>query len=260
MLLHRERERYRRQVLIPGWEEAGQEALKSARVMVAGAGGLGSAVLTYLAVAGVGEIRIVDGDRVERSNLNRQVLHGDADVGRRKVDSARDRLLALNPEVGIQALGERITGENVADLVGGLPIVDALDNLETRFLLNRAALRAGLPLFHGAVHGLEGRVTSLFPGETACMRCLYRQVVPGEVPVAGVTPGIIGAVQAMEVLKYLLGLGDLLRNRLLICDGLAMRWSEVRLKRDPGCPACGDASVGSTQHAGSLCSGSSGWG
>jgi molybdopterin-synthase adenylyltransferase len=242
MLTDRERERYERQIRIPGWDESGQEKLKKARVAVVGAGGLGSAVLTCLAAAGVGELRVIDGDRVQPGNLNRQVLHGTGDVGRNKVDSARDRLLALNPEIRVEPVAERIHEGNVFDLLCGLPVVDALDDLEARLLVNRAAQKSGFPLFHGAVYGLEGRATTIVPGETACMQCLYRQVVPGTVPVAGVTPAVIGSVQAAEVLKYLLGLGDLLCNRLLIYDGLGSRFREVRLKKDPQCPACGPES------------------
>ncbi len=239
MLQEKERVRYGRQILIHGWGESGQEKLKGARVAVAGAGGLGSAVLTYLAAAGVGELRVIDSDQVEPGNLNRQVLHGQRDVGRLKVESARDRLLELNPDIRVVPVAERIHEGNVFDLLSGLPVVDALDNLEARLLLNRAALKNRLPLFHGAVHGMEGRAAVLFPGETACMQCLYRQVVPGKIPVAGVTPGVIGSLQAAEVLKYILGLGELLRGRMVIYDGLDARFREVRLKKDPQCPACG---------------------
>jgi adenylyltransferase/sulfurtransferase len=239
MLSRRELARYERQILIPEWTKTGQEKLKKSKVLVAGAGGLGSAILTYLAVAGVGRIRIVDGDKVELSNLNRQVLHSDKDVGRDKVDSAKEKLEVLNPDISVETIKATITKGNVFELVEDYPIVDAMDNLPTRLLLNRAALRSHLPLFHGAVYGFEGRVTTIIPGKTSCLRCLYQGVLPGKVPVVGVTPAIIGCIQATEVIKYLLGIGELLTDRLLLYDGLTMRFSEVKLRRDPNCPECG---------------------
>lgn len=238
MLSKRELARYKRQILIPEWTQSGQENLKKARILVAGAGGLGSAILTYLAVAGVGEIRVIDGDIVELSNLNRQVLHSDKDIGRSKVDSAKEKLEALNPDISVEAIKEIITKDNVFELVGDYPIVDAMDNLPTRLLLNRVAVKKNLPLFHGAVYGFEGRATTVIPGKTACLRCLYQGVIPGKTPVVGVTPAVIGCIQATEVIKYILGTGELLADRLLIYDGLSMRFSEVKLKKDLNCSEC----------------------
>jgi adenylyltransferase/sulfurtransferase len=238
MLSKRELARYKRQILIPEWTQSGQENLKKARILVAGAGGLGSAILTYLAVAGVGEIRVIDGDIVELSNLNRQVLHSDKDIGRSKVDSAKEKLEALNPDISVEAIKEIITKDNVFELVGDYPIVDAMDNLPTRLLLNRVAVKKNLPLFHGAVYGFEGRATTVIPGKTACLRCLYQGVIPGKTPVVGVTPAVIGCIQATEVIKYILGIGELLADRLLIYDGLSMRFSEVKLKKDLNCSEC----------------------
>jgi molybdopterin-synthase adenylyltransferase len=238
MLSKRELARYERQILIPGWSKSGQEKLKKAKVLVAGAGGLGSAILTYLAVAGVGKIKIIDGDKVELSNLNRQVLHSDKDIGRNKVDSAKEKLEALNPQISIEAIKATIDENNVFDLLGDYLIVDAMDNLPARFLLNHVAVKKKLPLFHGAVYGFEGRATTVVPGKTACLRCLYQGVIPGKIPVVGVTPAIIGCIQATEVLKYILGIGELLTDRLLIYDGLSMKFSEVRLKKDPNCCDC----------------------
>lgn len=238
MLSEQELMRYDRQIMIPELGRAGQEKLKKAKVVVAGAGGLGSAVLTYLAVAGVGTIRIVDGDKVELSDLNRQTLHWDKDVGREKVDSAKGKLESLNGDIRVEAVGEVITEENVFALVDDCPIVDALDNLATRHLLNRVAVRRNLPLFHGAVYGFEGRATTIIPGKTPCLRCLYQGVLPGKIPVVGVAPAVIGCIQATEVIKYIVGIGDLLANRLLIYDGLSLRFSEVKLKRDPNCEEC----------------------
>ncbi len=240
MLGSREVARYERQILITDWGKSGQRKLKKAKVLVAGAGGLGSAVLTYLAVAGVGYIKIVDNDRVELSNLNRQVLHTDSDIGRYKVDSAKERLESLNPDIMVEAVRAKITPRNISRLIDDdYLIVDALDNLPTRLVLNRAALKAGLPLFHGAVYGFEGRATTVIPGKTACLRCLYQGVLPGKIPVPGVTPAVIGCIQATEVIKYVLGIGDLLENRLLVYDGLAMTFAEVKLRKNPGCLDCG---------------------
>jgi adenylyltransferase/sulfurtransferase len=238
MLSKRELTRYKRQILIPEWTKVGQEKLKKAKVLVAGAGGLGSAILTYLAVAGVGRIKIIDGDKVELSNLNRQVLHTDRDIGRDKVDSAKEKLELLNPDIKVEAIKELITENNVFDLVGDYPIVDAMDNLPTRLLLNRVAVKKNLPLFHGAVYGFEGRAATVIPGKTACLRCLYQGVIPGKIPVVGVTPAVIGCIQATEVIKYILGIGELLADRLLIYDGLSMKFSEVKVRRDPNCPEC----------------------
>ena len=238
MLSKRELARYERQILIPEWTKVGQEKLKKAKVLVAGVGGLGSAILTYLAVAGVGRIKIIDGDKVELSNLNRQVLHTDRDIGRYKVDSAKEKLELLNPDIKVEAIKEIITENNVFDLVGDYPIVDALDNLPTRLLLNRVAVKRILPLFHGAVYGFEGRATTIIPGKTSCLSCLYKGVLPGKIPVVGVTPAVIGCIQATEVIKYFLSIGELLTDRLLIYDGLSMRFSEVKLKKDPKCSEC----------------------
>jgi adenylyltransferase/sulfurtransferase len=238
MLSKRELARYERQILIPEWTKVGQEKLKKAKVLVAGAGGLGSVILTYLAVVGVGRIKIIDGDKVELSNLNRQVLHTDRDIGRDKVDSAKEKLELLNPDIKVEAIKELITENNVFDLVGDYPIVDAMDNLPTRLLLNRVAVKKNLPLFHGAVYGFEGRAATVIPGKTACLRCLYQGVIPGKIPVVGVTPAVIGCIQATEVIKYILGIGELLADRLLIYDGLSMKFSEVKVRRDPNCPEC----------------------
>lgn len=237
-LTEHEQERYRRQLILPEWGEVGQEKLKRAHVVVVGAGGLGSAVLTYLALAGIGTIRIIDADRVELSNLNRQMLHGQGDLGRMKVDSAKQRLMALNPDIQVETVAEKIDVGNAVDLIGDYPIVDALDNLPTRLVLNRVAIERKLPLFHGAVRGFEGRATTVIPGETPCLECLYKGHVEEEVPVVGVTPGIIGCIQATEVIKYVLEIGALLKNRLLMFDGATGQVSEVRLKLDPQCDAC----------------------
>ncbi len=238
MFTEDELQRYKRQLGIPDWGEEGQRKLKGARVVVAGAGGLGSAVLTYLAVAGVGLIRIIDSEKVNLSNLNRQILHTDDNIGKTKVSSAKKRLSLLNPHIRIETIQEIISENNVSDLVEDLPIVDALDNLDARLLLNKAALKASTPLFHGAVYGFEGRATTIIHGQTPCLQCLYKGSFPGDIPVVGTTPGIIGCIQSTEVIKYVLGIGKLLLGRLLTYDGLNMSFSEVRIKRDPDCEVC----------------------
>ena len=250
MLTPSERERYDRQIMIGEIGQEGQGKLKRSRVVIAGAGGLGSPIAIYLTAAGIGTIRVIDHDRVALSNLNRQVLHWEGDVGRKKVDSARSKLRNLNSTVDIQAVGETITEENVSELVDGCDaIVDAMDNLPTRYILNRCAIEKNIPFFHGAVHGFEGRVLTVLPGETACLRCMYRGLVPQEkFPVIGVTPAVIGSIQATEVIKYLLGIGKLLTNRLLIYDGLKATFSEFRLNKNPNCDHCGSLSQHQEDH------------
>lgn len=233
-----ERERYARQLLSFG--EAGQARLKRAHIVVAGAGGLGSPVAIYLAVAGVGRLTLVDCDTVDLSNLNRQVLHGEADVGRPKVESGAETLRALNPSIRVEGVRATITDETAADLVGDADgIVDAMDNYPARFVLNRVAQERGIPLFHGAIRGFHGQVTTCVPGRGPCLACLFREVPPKEVfPVVGVTPGVIGCIQATEVIKYLTGEGELLTGRLLLWDGLAGRAEEIAVAPRTGCPAC----------------------
>jgi adenylyltransferase/sulfurtransferase len=241
MLSGDERERYDRQIMIGGFGQTGQEKLKQARVFIAGAGGLGCAAATYLTAAGVGMLRVVDHDRVELNNLNRQVLYWDEDIGKVKVDAAAQKLGKLNQEVKIEAIAEMITEANISQLVAGFDlIVDAMDNLPARYLLNKVALEKNIPFFHGAVYGFEGRAMTIIPGKTACLRCVYRGAVPEEkFPVIGVTPAVIGCIQATEVIKYIVGIGQLLTNKLLVYDGLNMKFTEFRLKRDPSCEHCG---------------------
>jgi len=241
-----ERERYDRQIMIRGVGEEGQEKLKQARVFIAGAGGLGSVTTTYLAAAGIGVIRVVDHDKVELNNLNRQVLHWDEDIGRKKVDSAQQKLERLNPRVKIEAIGERLTEANISKLVAGFDlIVDAMDNIPTRYLLNKVVVEKNIPFFHGAVYGFEGRAMTVIPGKSACLKCVYRGAIPEEkFPVIGVTPAVIGCIQATEVIKYIVGIGQLLTNRLLVYDGLNMKFTEFKLKRDPNCEHCGQPARG----------------
>jgi len=246
MLTINELERYDRQIMIADIGKEGQEKLKRARVFIAGAGGLGSPAAIYLTAAGVGIIRVVDHDSVELSNLNRQILHWDEDVGKKKVSSAREKLKKINHEVKVESIEETITEANVFQLITGFDvIVDAMDNLPTRYLLNKAAIEKNIPFFHGAVYGFEGRAMTIIPGKTACLRCVYRGDIPKEkFPVIGVTPAVIGCIQATEVIKYIVGIGELLKNRLLIYDGLDMKFTEFKVKKDPQCEHCGHVRKG----------------
>ncbi len=241
MLTPEERERYDRQLKIKEIGDDEQEKLKRAKVIIAGSGGLGSPAAIYLAAAGVGTIRIVDHDKVELSNLNRQILHWDKDIGRNKVDSAAEKLNQLNPHIKIEAVQETIDEANASRLVAGFDlIVDGLDNLPTRYLLNKAAIENDIPFIHGTVYGLEGRAMTIIPGKTACLKCVYRALIPpGKCPALGTVPAVIGCIQATEAIKYIMGIGKLLTNRLLIYDGLNMKFTELVTKRDPNCEHCG---------------------
>jgi len=240
MLSERERERYRRQILLFG--EEGQERLSEAEIFIAGAGGLGSPVAIYPAVAGVGTLTLVDSDVVDQTNLNRQILHFDRNIGEKKTASAEEKLAELNPDITVRAVDARIDEGNAAGLVGKADgIVDCLDNYPARYLLNRVSLEKRIPLFHGAIRGMYGQATTLIPGKTPCLSCIFPTPPPAEIfPVVGVTPGLIGMVQATEVLKFLLGRGELLANRLFLWDGLAAQGSEVCVEKNPRCVVCGD--------------------
>ncbi|MFC1989094.1 ThiF family adenylyltransferase [Chloroflexota bacterium] len=240
MLTAEEHKRYARQIIMKGIGEEGQEKLKRAKIVIAGSGGLGSASSIYLAAAGVGTIRIIDHDIVELSNLNRQTLYSTSDIDKSKAESAAEKLSRLNSDIKIEAIDELISEINVSRLVNGFDlIVDAMDNLPTRYLLNKAAIEHHIPFFHGAVYGTEGRAMSIIPGETACLKCVYRGLIrQDKVPVIGVTPAVIGCIQATEAIKYILGIGKLLTDRLLVYDGLNMKFTELTVKRDPNCEHC----------------------
>ena len=241
MLSQEELNRYDRQILIPEIGREGQEKLKKAKVFVAGAGGLGSPVSLYLAAAGLGHIRIADHGVVDPSNLNRQVLHWPKDIGRLKVDSAREKLSEINPNAKIEITSMTINEKNISSMTDGFDaIVDAMDNFPTRYILNRMAVQKNIPFFHGAVRGLEGRAMTIIPGKTACFRCMYHGTPPAEKsPVLGATAAVIASIQVTEVIKYFTGMGDLLANRLLIYDGMSMTFREFKLKRNPECDHCG---------------------
>ncbi|MFA0784690.1 HesA/MoeB/ThiF family protein [Fervidibacter sacchari] len=234
--------RYHRQMLLEGWGEKGQQKLANAHVAIVGVGGLGCPVALYLAAAGIGKITIIDADVVEETNLNRQVLHWSSDIGKPKVQSATEKLQQFNPQVTVVPIHGRLTEETVEEWLKDADIiVDALDNFPTRLVLNRYAVKTRKPLVHGAIYGWEGRATTILPYETACLACVFEEgPPPGTFPVVGTTPGLIAMVQATEVLKLILGIGQPLLNRYLIYDGLTMTFHIVKLRRRPNCPACGD--------------------
>jgi len=238
-----ETQRYFRQIAIEGFGEQAQEKLKAARVFLAGAGGLGSTISLLLAAAGIGSIRLADNGRVELGNLNRQLLYTDADEGAPKVERASRRLAALNPGVVIEATSETLDPGNLAGLLEGCSLaVDALDNLPTRYALNEASVRAGIPLVHGAINGFDGQAMTVLPRRSACLMCLFRGAArTGVIPVIGTAPALIGAIEATEAVKVLTGIGTPLTGRLLLYDGRAMSFSELEVKRDPGCPHCGSS-------------------
>ncbi len=248
-------ERYSRHLLLPQVGVAGQQRLLNARVLLLGAGGLGSPAAFYLAAAGVGHLRIVDDDVVDRSNLHRQILHTDASVGTPKVHSARERLLALNPRLDVDAVQARVTSSNIDALLEGVDVVlDGSDNFPLRYLLNDACLQHGIPLVYGAVERFTGQV-SVFDagrqrGHAPCYRCLFPEPPPpefapncAEAGVLGVLPGMVGLLQATEALKLLLGIGEPLVGRLLTFDALGTRFREIRLRPDPTCPLCAPGSA-----------------
>jgi molybdopterin-synthase adenylyltransferase len=245
MLSQDERQRYERQLLIRGIGEAGQDKLKQAKVVIAGAGGLGIPASLYLAAAGIGTIRIIDSENVDISHLNRQVLHWTEDVGRPKLDSLCEKLRRLNDQVEIEAIYEHLTESNVVRLTAGFHIIlDGTDDVETRFLLNTAALENRIPFVHGAVFGFEGRLTTIVPGHTPCLGCLYRGTTPQQkLPVIGVTQAVIGSLQATEAIKYVLGMGHILTNQLLVYNGLKMRFGTLAIRRDPTCKICSNVSL-----------------
>ena len=247
-----ERHRFARQVLVPEVGVAGQRRLADARVLVVGAGGLGSPVGLYLAAAGVGHIGLVDDDVVEASNLQRQVIHTTERIGRPKVASAAEAIRALNPHVAVTPHPERLDASNAERLLDGHDLViDATDSFETRYAINDAAVRLGLPVVHGSVYRWDGQVTTFVPLAGPCYRCMYPAPPPDEIApdcrvagVMGVLPGIVGMLQATEALKLILGVGEPLVGRLLLVDALETRFEEVRVPRDPGCPACGEVALG----------------
>jgi sulfur-carrier protein adenylyltransferase/sulfurtransferase len=243
-----ERLRYARHLILPEIGANGQRRLKQARVLLIGAGGLGSPAALYLAAAGVGTIGLVDFDVVDATNLQRQLLHGTSDVGRAKIDSARDRLGEINPHVRIEAFAERLTSANALRLFAEYElVVDGSDNFPTRYLANDACVLSGKPYVYGSIFRWEGQNSVFATPEGPCYRCLFAEPPPpGLVPscaeagVLGVLPGIVGSIQALEAVKLLLGIGDSLAGRLLLFDAMRLRFREMRLKKNPGCALCGE--------------------
>jgi sulfur-carrier protein adenylyltransferase/sulfurtransferase len=250
-LTQEQKQRYSRHLLIPEVGLEGQAKLLNAKVLLIGAGGLGSPASLYLAAAGVGTIGIVDFDVVDLSNLQRQIVHTTDRVGEKKVDSARRSIAALNPDVQVVGHEEMLTDANVDRLIAGYDVIlDGTDTFETRYTLNDAAVAAGIPVVHASVFRFEGQLTVLDPAAGPCYRCLYPTPPPPELApgcsvagVLGIVPGIMGMLQANEVLKIVLGIGETLAGRLLLFDALDASFTELRLRKDPACPVCSDAAV-----------------
>jgi sulfur-carrier protein adenylyltransferase/sulfurtransferase len=246
-----ELQRYSRHLLLPDVGLDGQRRLKAARVLLVGAGGLGSPAALYLAAAGVGTLGIVDFDVVDVTNLQRQVLHGTAKIGRSKLESARERIADLNPHVNVESFETRLTSENALDIMRDFDIiVDGTDNFATRYLTNDACVLLGKPNVYGSIFRFDGQASIFAMPDGPCYRCLFPSPPPpGSVPscaeggVLGVLPGLVGSIQATETLKLILGIGDTLAGRLLIIDAMSMRFHAVRVPRDPECPACGTREI-----------------
>ena len=243
--------RYSRHILLPQVGENGQRALKTSRVLLVGAGGLGSPVALYLAAAGVGTIGLVDFDVVDLSNLQRQILYGSAGIGSSKIDSARDRLRDINPNVKLEPYETRFTSRNALEIAKGYDlIVDGTDNFATRYLINDTSVLLGIPNVYGSVYRFEGQASVFGATDGPCYRCLFREPPPphlvpscADAGVLGVVPGLVGTIQATEAIKMLLGLGETLAGRLLTIDTMTMAFRTIEIRRDPECPACGTREI-----------------
>jgi adenylyltransferase/sulfurtransferase len=246
-LTKEEIERYSRHLILPEVGVEGQLKLKNARVLLVGAGGLGAPLALYLSAAGVGTLGLVDFDVVERSNLQRQVIHGTGDIGRKKIESAAASIAAINPNVRVERHELALSSENALDIIKNYEIVaDGTDNFPTRYLVNDACVLLGKPNVYGSIFRFEGQASVFAAADAPCYRCLYPEPPPpGLVPscaeggVLGILPGVVGLIQATEVVKLILGLGESLQGRLLLYDALAMRFRELKLRKDPDCPICG---------------------
>jgi len=246
-----ELQRYDRQLMIPGWGLEGQSRLKRSRVVVIGAGGLGSPVSMYLAAAGVGDLVIIDRDKYELSNLNRQLLGWQKDIGRPKAIAAKEKLEALNPFITIEAITSEITKESVRGILEGANVVvDGTDNWAVRFIANEECVRQRIPFVHAGVQGFFGQVTTVVPFEGPCLRCIMPRPPPDvkRFPVVGVTPGFFAMLEAMEALKAIVGIGGPLVGRILIFNGEDMTFDVLEVKRNPTCPVCGHEAVEGGRH------------
>ena len=241
-------ERYSRHIILKEVGGKGQKRLLDGKVLIIGAGGLGSPVALYLAAAGVGVIGIADADLVDISNLQRQVIHHTPDVGKPKVISAKEKMLAINPDVRVNTYQAWISAENILDIVKDYDfVIDGTDNFAAKFLINDACVMAGKPFSHGGILHFIGQTTTIKPGESACYRCVFptpppRDSIPtcAQAGVIGVLPGVIGSIQATEAVKFLIGVGELLTGRLLIYDAEGMEFRNVPIRKNPRCPVCGD--------------------
>ncbi|MBT3354238.1 MAG: molybdopterin-synthase adenylyltransferase MoeB [Candidatus Scalindua sp.] len=241
-------DRYSRHIILPEVGGKGQKKLLESKVFLVGAGGLGSPAAFYLAAAGIGKIGISDNDDVDFSNLQRQILHSTKDVGRPKVQSAKETLEALNPDIEVVPYTERLNSENIIDIIKDYDVIlDGSDNFPTRYLVNDACVMLGKPLSHGSIFRFDGQATTILPGQGPCYRCLYESppppdLVPScqEAGVLGIIAGIIGVVQATEVIKLRLEKGELLNGKLLLYDSLNMDFKKLKIQRNPACPMCGE--------------------
>ncbi|MDD2366754.1 MAG: molybdopterin-synthase adenylyltransferase MoeB [Desulfuromonadaceae bacterium] len=240
-------ERYSRHIMLKEVGENGQQTLFNGRVLIIGVGGLGSPAALYLAAAGVGTIGIVDDDAVDLSNLQRQVIHSTPDIGRLKVESAREKMLQINPDVNVVAHRGRVTASNILSIISDYDfIIDCTDNFTAKFLINDAAVLANKSYSHGGILRFDGQTMTVKPRESACYRCIFPEPPPidimpscSQAGVIGVLPGVIGTLQATEAVKFLLGIGELLTDRLLTYNALKIKFREVAVKRDENCPICG---------------------
>ena len=255
-----QQERYSRHLLLDDIGEEGQKCLLSSRVLVVGAGGIGSSVLLHLAAAGVGTLGIIDGDRVSRSNLQRQIIYSTSDIGRFKVESARDRLVAMNPDCTVRTHLDFLTADNAEAIIDDYDfVVDGSDNFTTKFLINDACVLGDTPFSHGGVLRFEGQTMTVLPGKSCCYRCIFRTPPPqgtvqtcSRAGVLGPAAGLLGTIQAAEAIKFLTGAGHLLTNTLLVCDVRDMRFRTVSLERQDDCPVCGFRRPTITELAASL--------
>jgi len=253
--------RYSRHILLPQVGEEGQRALKKSRMLLIGAGGLGSPVALYLAAAGVGTLGLVDFDAVDLSNLQRQILHGSSGIGSPKIDSARDRLRDINPNVHVEGYETRLTSSNALDIARDYDlIIDGTDNFATRYLVNDTSVLLGIPNVYGSVYRFEGQASVFGAPDGPCYRCLFREPPPAnlipscaEAGVLGVVPGLVGTIQATEAIKIILGLGDTLVGRLLMIDAMTMAFRTLEIRRDPECPACGTREITELMDYDELC-------